>query len=528
MRALLTLAALAIAVPAQAKTEIAPYIEVGQVLTADLGDDGEVLTYSTIAVGVDAEARTRRADYQVSYRYERRIDYEGDIEDEDVHSGLARANVRLVPDLLSLDAGALATRARSDIRGAAPALLVGDVENIAQVYSAYIGPTLATRYGSLDVAASYRFGYTKVEESTRITLPAGQQRLDAYDDATAHLLTASVGQRAGERPFGWQVSGAYEREDAGQLDGRFEGAYVRADVTVPVSPTLAVVAGVGYENIEVSGRDALRDAGGAPVVDNDGRFVTDKSSPRRLAYDQDGLIYDAGVLWRPSRRTQLEARAGRRYGGTTVFGSFQHQLTPASGVSVVVYDGIESFGRLLGDNISRLPTTFNVARNPFADPFTGCIAGEGGAVGGCLNSVLQSVSTANFRNRGITAQYTAARGPISMGLGLGYARRRFLAPDFGPGFTIDGVLDQSWFAEGTVGYALTDHSGVNGAVNLGYFDSGLAGAPSVTSAGATASYYHNFGRRLSANAAIGLYAFDQEDVESQLTASILAAMRYSF
>ena len=39
----------------------------------------------------------------------------------------------------------------------------------------------------------------------------------------------------GTLPFGWAVSVGYDREDAGQLDKRFEGKYARADVTVPVT-----------------------------------------------------------------------------------------------------------------------------------------------------------------------------------------------------------------------------------------------------------------------------------------------------
>lgn len=528
--AVLALAPLAFlaAAPAEARTDVSPYLEVAQVFTADLGDGGEVLTYSTGVAGIDANVTTRRAAVQISYAYEYRIDWQDELGDQSVHTGLARAAVKLAPGL-SVEAGAIATRARSDIRGEAPGLLTGDARNIAQVYSAYAGPSFARSVGPLDVTASYRFGYTKVEAPSDVTLPGGQPVLDRYDDASAHLATASVGRRAGDRPFGWQISGAYEREDADQLDQRFEGAFVRADVTVPVSPTLAVVAGAGYEDIEISQRDALRDAGGAPVLDRSGRFVTDPASPRRLAYETDGFIYDAGVMWRPSRRTQLEARVGKRYGGTTWFGSFTHQLSPASGVSVVVYDGVESFGRLLADNVARLPTNFSVQRNPLANRLDGCIAAPGGSpTGGCLAGVFQSINTVNFRNRGITALWTAERGPLSLAAGIGYARRRYYAPDFGTGFTVDGVVDESWFAQGSIGYALDDRSGLEGSLGLGYYDSGIALAPDVTSASLSGTYYYNFSRNLSAAASLGLFAFDQDGVEDLLTASALVALRYRF
>ena len=140
---------------------IAPYIEIGQVLTSDL-QTGDVLTYSSVAAGVDASIQTRQTQFQVSYRYERRISWDKKVGDDTVHSGLARAAVKIVPGF-TMEGGALATRSRSDMRGSAPGVLAGNVDNISQVYSAYAGPTLATHVGPLSVGASYRFGYTKVE-----------------------------------------------------------------------------------------------------------------------------------------------------------------------------------------------------------------------------------------------------------------------------------------------------------------------------------------------------------------------------
>lgn len=526
---LAALAALVAAAPAHAGKDITPYIEIQQVLDADLDDGGDVLTYSTLAAGIDAVVTERRTQVQISYRYEHRFAWDDDSSDEDVHSGLARAAVQLVPDVLTLEGGALATRSRVDIRGAAPNPSLSGGDNITQVYSFYAGPTLSTMVGDLGVSAAYRFGYTKVEaDSDLASLPPSQVPLDLYDDATNHLASVSLSQRPGELPFGWSLGAGWEREDASQLDQRFDGRFVRGDVTVPVSPTVALVGGVGYEDIEVSQRDALRDTNGAPVRDNDGRFVTDPASERKIAYDIDGLIYDAGVVWKPSRRTQLEARVGRRYGGTTVIGSFSHQLSRNAGVQVVVYDGVESFGRLLSDNVARLPTSFNVPGNPLGGGFNGCVFGESEGTGGCLNDVFQSISTANFRSRGINAMYAATMGRTSYGLGLGYAQRKYYAPRFATGFSVDGLKDDSVFVQGYWAYELSERSSVNASAYLSQYDSGLPFAPDVTSAGATLAYLHNFTRRLTGTAALGLYSFDQQGFASDLTASALAAMRYQF
>ena len=56
-----------------------------------LKNGGDVLTYSTVAAGVDASIATRRAEAQVSLRYERLIGYDNGVEDQDIPSPAWRA-----------------------------------------------------------------------------------------------------------------------------------------------------------------------------------------------------------------------------------------------------------------------------------------------------------------------------------------------------------------------------------------------------------------------------------------------------
>lgn len=525
-------AAALMAVPAAAErqVDISPYLEVGQFLTADLRRD-DVLTYSTVAAGIDAQVTTARSQFQVNYRYERRIAWDEGIADDDVHTGLARGAFTLVPNALSFEAGALAQRARSDIRGSAPGILVGNIDNVTQVYSAYAGPTLSTNAGAMKLGAAYRLGYTKAEAGDVFTAP-GQPRLDLYDDSVSHLATASVGMdtNAGMLPFGWTVSGAYQREDAGQLDQRFESKGVELDVVAPVTPNIALVGQVGYEDIEVSQRAALAGPGGAPVVDNSGRFVTDPASPRLLAYDQDGIYWDAGVLWKPSRRTSLEARVGRRYGSMSYTGSLTYQPNANTALQIGVYDDVLTFGQQLNDNIAALPTSFGgSSRNPFGGGFGGCVGGANGGNGGCFDPAFQSISTAAYRARGITAIYSASYGPWSASAGGGYAQRRFQAPTGVAGsFSLSGVRDESWFGQGQLGYRINDNSAIDTTVFASLFDSGILGAPDVTTVGATTAYSRLFGRRLSATAALGLFSDKVGEFEGDLTGTASLVMRYQF
>ena len=113
-----------------------------------------------------------------------------------MHSGLARASLTVAPGF-TLEGGAIATRVRSDIRGAAPGTLAGNVDNISQVYSLYAGPNFASHVGPVGVAASYRYGFTKVEAPGVTGVPAGSPRLDAFDTSQSHVVNVSAGVKAG-------------------------------------------------------------------------------------------------------------------------------------------------------------------------------------------------------------------------------------------------------------------------------------------------------------------------------------------
>ena len=511
-----------------ARTIVAPYVEVGQVLDADL-NSGDVLTYTSLAAGVDASTATARANAQVSYRYERRISWNDDIGDDDVHTGLARASVRLAPGL-GLEAGGLATRSRSDIRGAAPGLLTGDSSNISQIYSLYGGPSYTSRIGAVAVGADYRIGYTKVETPTGGGLVTGTPRLDYYDDSLSHLATAraAIAPRT-LLPFGVTATAGYEREDASQLDARYEGWYARGDVLLPVSANVALTAGLGWERITTSQRDPLLSAVGTPVLDRNGRFVSDPASPRRIAYRTDGVYYDAGVVWRPNRRTAIEAHAGKRYGTESYTASLSYQASRSVGLQIQVYDSIQTFGRQLRQGIAALPTGFVNARDAYSRQFNGCVFGTSGdAPGGCLNDVFQSISTSSYRSRGIDGVISAQRGRSTFGAGAGYSNRKLFAPRTGSGIVTYGLDDQSWYAQLFWSRNLTGNSGIDANAFANYYDSDVAGGDDIVSLGATTSYYHVFGR-LQTTATLGLYHFDTGGgLESALSAQALLSARYTF
>jgi hypothetical protein len=511
-------------------TEVTPYIEADQVLTAEIEPGSDTVTYTSVAAGVDATVVGRNSAVSASVRYERHFEESSGGSDGDTISGIARASVALVPHAVTIEAGALASRASFDGNGTAFAGgLVGHDSTSGQIYSGYVGPSVETQVGDLQVEGHYRFGYTKVEEPDAVVVgTTGVVPIDLADESTTHNAQARVGFRPNTvLPVGVGVGGMWNEQNVSNLDQRVRDRNVRGDVTVPVSPNLALAGGVGYEDVEVSSRDAVRDAAGDPVIGKDGRYVTDKAAPRLIAYETDGLIWDAGVMWRPSKRTSLEAFVGRRYDSTTYYGSFAYAPNSRESVNVSVYDGISSFGGVVTDRLAGLPAEFTAVRNALSGDIGGCVASLKG--GNCLGGALGSLESAAFRSRGVSASYAVNMGRTTAGLGVGYDRRRFIAA---PGTVLasaDGVVDETWWAAVYASTRLDERSSVHFNATETLFDSGFDGSGGrAIGYSASLAYYRQIIAGLAGTAAVGLDGLSQQTLPDIVSASALMGLRYSF
>src|SRR5690606_8569787 len=509
------------------RTEVVPYIEAAQVLSAELHPGDDVVTYTSLAAGVDATVAGRNSAASVSLRYERRIDWDGDTADGDTISGVARAGIGVARGV-TLEAGALAAQTRVEGSGAATiGGFAGDDTATSQIYSAYAGPSVHTMAGNVEVEGHYRFGYTKVEAPDSVVVAPGAAPADVFDESTTHGAYARAGVRPNTvAPIGVGVGGGWTEQNISNLDQRIRDRHVRADVTVPLSPTLAAVGGVGYEDVEVSSRDARRDAAGNPIIGPDGRFVTDETGPRQIAYETDGLIWDAGVLWRPSRRTSLEARVGRRYGSMTYLGTLSYAPNARTSLNVAVYDNVTSFGGVLVERISALPEEFDAFRNPITGQIGGCVASlEGGS---CIAGALGTVNSAVFRSRGIAASYSVDLGRTTFGTGVGYDRRKFIAAAGTVLGATNGLVDETvWYAA----YASTQldaRSSLSADANVSWFQSEADLAGGVLGYSASLSYRRNLIRGLTATAAVGLDGISRDNLDDFLSASALLGLRYAF
>lgn len=512
------------------RLQVQPYIEVSQVALAELSPGDDVVTYTQLAAGVDASVQGRNNGGSVSLRYERNIGYGDAALDSDTVTGVARGYVSIVPQSLTLEAGALAARTQVDNGGGSRlnAIEGNGSDSESRVYSAYVGPNFVTRAGDADISASYRFGYTRVEAPNSLTVTPGAPPVDVFDDSTVHSANARIGVRPDVVvPVGVGIGGGIYQEDVSNLDQRVRDAYVRGDVTVPVSRTVQLVGGVGFEDVEVSSRDAVFDpVTGLPQLDGGGRFVTDSSAPRQIAFDTEGLIWDVGVMWRPSSRTALEAHYGRRYDSDTYYGSFAYAPDSRSSINISVYDGVTGFGGALNKALVALPTTFEANRNAVTGDINGCVGSL--QSGSCFGGALASVRSSVFRNRGGVASYSQTMGRYSAGIGIGYDRRTFVAA---PGTVLavaDGLSEESLyasvFASGQVGQRGFFTVNAYGNYLTSDFTDGSAWV-----FGTSASYNQQIYAGLSARAAVSLDYLDSDvSGEDIRTAAALVGLRYDF
>lgn len=504
---------------------IQPYIEVSQVLTAQLSPVSDELTYTQVAAGVDTSIQGRRSGASVSLRYERNFTYGDDQVETDTISGIARGYLSIVPQSLTLQAGALANRSRADGGGAVAANPLASDDASNQIYSAYIGPDFKTRVGAVEIAADAKVGYNRFETDNAVFDANGDQ-VDVFDDSITYGGRVAVGTRPGDiLPVGVAVSAGGFQEDLSNLDQRVRDVYARADVTIPVSPTFAVVGGVGYENVEVSSRDAVRDANGDPVFDDNGRLVTDSASDRLVAFDVDGLLWDVGVLWRPSSRTSLEARVGQRYDSTTYYGTFSYQPSSTDSLAIAVYDGISGFGGVVNNSLSGVSSNFQAQRNPFSGDFGGLVSSNDGV--GLVNP-LGSIRSSAFRGRGVNASYTTQLGRFNAAIGAGYDRRSFIAAAGSALEAVDGVVDESYYVTGSLSTDIGRSGALAANVYANWFNSNTDNGD-LKAVGASAAYSHTLAGKLSARAALAVDYFDSEfSDEDFATASALLGLRYDF
>lgn len=512
----------------RARVDVGAYVEVQQGVSAELaggtglGDD-EVLTYTSVAAGVDGQVVTRRVAASFGYRYERRIELNGDLPDDDVHSGIAQVRAQLVPGIVAVEAGGIATRTG----GTGRAVGVTDRESGAEIYSGYAGPTVTTQAGPVAVNAFYRLGYVNVDDDSL----AGAGSPQSNFNSTVHMAGASASMAPGQLPFGWNVSAGHVSASTSSFDSEFEGQFVRGDAVMPVNPSLALTAGVGYSRGLASQSDVRRAANGQPVLDANGNLIADPSRPRLTTYDQAGVFADAGFIWRPTPRSELQMRAGINDDGDPILaGSALFQVGRGFGFSFSLYDNDETFGTSLIRNLRNLPDEFKIDRDPLTGGFgSGCVfSPDQPGRGACLSPALQSITAASFRARGGSLLFSGSGRLLSYGGGITYTRRDFYLPDDPIFETAFAPSDQDLALFGSVSRRLgrTSSVGFDGFMSL--YNTDAATASDVVTVGARGNFMRSYLLdRLQLLVALGL-TYRSLTNEDSLVADGLIGVRYTF
>ena len=513
------------------RVQIQPYIEVNQIVDAELSPGSDVLTYSQAAAGVDAAIVGRNTAVSASVRYEYHYGWGKRAGNGDSISGIVNAYTTVAPGL-TLNVAGLAVRANNSGNGQSfgggGGLGSGYVDNNGDstVYAVQAGPSYVNRIGDLDVSANYRFGYTKVDTNFRNRSDDRFFSPDTFDESTNHIADVQAGFAPGTLlPVGIGAAGSFYQENVKNLDQRLRDAQARGIVTVPISRTLQASGAIGYEDVEISAHDAVRDANGVPII-RKGRYVTDKDAPRLIAYDTDGLIWDVGVSWRPSRRTSLTAHVGRRYGGTNYSGSFSYAPNARQTLSVGVYNTISAFGGNLGRVLNELPDDFEAVRNPITGDLNGCVSSLQG--NNCLTGAFTALRSSTFRARGVSASYSVRFGAIDAGVGIGYDNRKYIAARGTVLASADGQVDENYWLAANLNWAIDNRSGLytNAYANLTKSDAFVG---DISNVGLTTAYYRNLTNHLRAHAALGIDGtLGSDEFDDFWNASALVGMRYNF
>ena len=276
----------------------------------------------------------------------------------------------------------------------------------------------------------------------------------------------------------------------------------------------------------------LRSAGGLPVIDASGHYVADPSGARRTTYDRKGFIWDAGFAARPSRRTELTLRAGRRYGGTTVTGNFAWQPRTGLAVRGSLVDGVQSFGRLLTIDLNGLPISLIIPDNPMLTGVGGCYFGVDAGTGGCIANATQSITTATFRNRVGTLAIDRERDGARIGMAFVYNQRDFLdrqlrgQPPIGA--NVRGLSDKSYTLTGFAGRDLGRGREISGQIFASRFDSGLTTGIRTDTVGIGAEYSVGLGGGLQAGVTGTLHYMGGKTFNDRFGGNVRAMVRYTF
>lgn len=506
-----TAAALLCSGAAYAEVRITPHIDTRQILNVATAEDDQV--YAEVSAGFDAKIKRHRVNAQIAYDYGRRFAEQGNPATSQRHTLTARGTAEIIKGWLAVDAGAYAGLLNRDPRAGVSFSSSDSNANLTQTYSAFIEPRIRRRLGGYaTMEASFRLGAASAggQSSTTggagggIGLPAGQTPIDRTAKSVSQEGKLKITSEDGGR-LRWNASADVASERSQRLDQLYRTYRGAIEAQFRITRQFGLTINGGYENIRNTEQSFLADAFGQPIPDANGDFQVDPAAPRRLVFSRKGPTYEAGIAWVPSRRSSVQLRYGKIYGGNSLNGEAHFKFSSRLGVTASVRQGIESFGRLLTRDVAGIPTSFIINDNQAAS-FGDCVFGTDPSTGSCIADATQAVTSAQFRSQSAQLIVAGAQPGMTYSLSAQYNRRRFLDPQqlqtpTGP--VVDPTLSQRADRSLLLNASLSHRVGHNGTLSMGAFAQryqfALAGSRDDSYFGATLGFTKRLGRNYDLN-----------------------------
>ncbi len=424
--------------PVLADVSIQPYVSLRQVVNTQTNDNRGAMGWLEAGAGFEMLLDTNRVQGNVSYQYARRFEEFGDVSTLNRHNANANVLAEVIEDLFFVHAGGLATQYATDMRGFNAINNDESNDNQTQIFSAFIEPRVYQRLGTFATFdARYRLGAVTADgpQSSIFDLPGdiglgpGNALGSQLTDSVTQSGDVRLASTRGTNTINWMLIGAFTHEDIDELDQKYRDYSAGGELGVRVFRQFEVLGSVGYEDIENTQDTILFDPlTGEPALDSNGRLQVDPAMPRRTAFATDGIYWNAGFRYTPSRRTALEVRGGRRYGASNFFFDFNHQSRSGLLIRANFQQTLNSFSRLLTQSINGVP--FNVIRAGGIDQFAvpHCIIGiDPQSPGGeCVGGLTQSLTPATFRSDNGTVSVSRRQDGLRWTVSGFYDRRRYV------------------------------------------------------------------------------------------------------
>lgn len=497
----------------------------------------DTVTYTEAVAGLNGTVNTHRIRATFSYAYSRHFDESGDSFRKQDHQGFARADMDIIKNRLTLGAGGFAALFNRDLRGQVSYTPDQANPNLVQTYSLYLEPHYhqpLTDYAEFDL--DYRVGYNGTTDKLLNSVVGGTPTapgaassdvaLNNVGDGYNQRVQAKLGNREKSSKLRWDLTSTTTWEDINRLDQRYRSYDNRFEVEYVLWRGFSLIANAGYEKTSDTQADILRDASGVAVLDAKGNQQADPTAPRRSIYSQSGATFEGGFRFQPNRRTYMTVRAGRRFGQFMVNGDARYEITPRLIVTASVSESIDSFGRLLTQDLNGISVRTIVNTNQVAG-LGGCMFGLDPGTGQCLLDATQSITDALFRNRSAQGIVEFRRHRNRFTLTTIYSERSYLDSDqlqrtgtTSLGF--NGGSDKTLSINGQVSHDFTSRQSSGIGVFYNRYQYALSSQRQDSYVGASLNYNANIGRRLAAylNATAARRRSDVAPAGTDATASL--------